>query len=113
MPGATQDRAPAVELAIRSPVTRLQLFGTHADGPIDHVARVVQVPVVVEQAPGPLHTFVKRRARVRREDMECRGLDPLLHGPFDGTLEYVIVLAVHAEHEAGVDHHAEIVQPSG
>ncbi len=43
--------------------------------------------------------------------MERGRLDADRHRPLDGALEDVGVLAVHAEDEAGVDHHAEIVEP--
>ena len=56
------------------------------------------------------HAAVERRARVRRQDVKRRRLDAVLDRPFDRALEHRAVVAVHAEHEAAVDHHAEIVQ---
>ncbi len=58
------------------------------------------------------HSFIERRARVRREDVERGGLDALLDGPLDGALEHAFVVVVHAEDEAAIDHHACIVQAS-
>ena len=53
---------------------------------------------------------VERRARVRREDVKRRGLDALLDRPLDRALEHRVVVAVHPEDEAPVDHHAKVVQ---
>ena len=56
------------------------------------------------------HAAVQRRARIRRQDVEGRGLDALLDRPLHRALEHRPVVAVHAEDEAAVDHHAEVVQ---
>ena len=42
--------------------------------------------------------------------MEGRRLDAVPHGPLHGSLEDRLVVGVHAEHEAAVDHHAEAVE---
>ena len=60
--------------------------------------------------PCGLHPVVERRAGVGGQDVEGGGLDALLDRPLDGALEDGFVVLVHAEDEAGVDHHAELVQ---
>src|SRR5204862_4324417 len=44
------------------------------------------------------------------QDVEGRRLDALTNGPLDCAVEYIRAVAVHAEHEACVDHDAMVVQ---
>src|SRR5262245_9502489 len=57
---AAPDRAPAIEVAIGRPVAGLELFGAHASRAVDDVARVVAVPLAVQDAPLALHASVER-----------------------------------------------------
>ena len=45
--------------------------------------------------------------------MERRGRDAVLDRPVDGSPKHVLVVVVHAEDEAAVDHDSELVQPVG
>src|ERR1051325_6129060 len=99
-----------MEVSISAPVTFLQHLRRHLRRAIDSVARVIQIPVRVQDTPGFQHSFVERRARVRRQYVERRRLDALLNGPLDRALEHRLVISVHAEDEAAVDHHALLVQ---
>ena len=53
---------------------------------------------------------MQRRSRVRRENVERRGFNPLLDRPLHRAVEYGDIVAVHPEDEAAVDHDARIVQ---
>ena len=108
---APEDRAPAVEVPVGPPVPRLELLRPHAARFEHDVPRVVEVPVAVPDAAVLLHAIEERRARIGREDVEGRGLDPLLDGPAHGAVEDTRVVLVHAEDEAAVHHHAQAVQP--
>ena len=56
-----------------------------------------------------LHTFIKKGARIRRENVESGSLDSLLHDPFHGALENRFVVLIHAKNKAAVHHHAGVV----
>src|SRR5580704_15286957 len=72
---AARDGAPAVEIAISAPVAFFQLFWRHARRAEHSVARIVEIPIAVKQAPLFPHTPVKRCARIRRQDVEGGCLD--------------------------------------
>ena len=74
------------------------------------MARVVQIPVLDGEAPLSGDALVECRSGIRRQDVKRRGLNPVLDGPLDGALEHRPVVGIHAEHEAAVDHHPEIVE---
>lgn len=107
-----QDRTPAVEVAVGPPVARLQLIRTQLRRQIDHVARVVAVPAPARDAARGLHAGVQGCARVGRENVKRRRLDALLDGPIHRAVEHVGTVVVHAEDEACVDHHPEVVEAS-
>ena len=44
--------------------------------------------------------------------MESGGLDPLSDCPLDCSVENALIVIIHPEDKAGVDHHAQVVQPS-
>src|SRR4029077_12476873 len=69
-----------------------------------------EVPVAMEDAALRLHLLERDRSRIGREDVEGRGLDALADRPLDGAAEHALVVPVHAEDEAAVDHHPEAVQ---
>src|SRR4029453_9861293 len=71
---------------------------------------VVHVPIVNREPALFGEPAVQRSAWIRGEDMKCGGFDPMLDGPFDRSLEDRSVVAIHAEDEAAVDHHAEVVK---
>ena len=50
-PRPAQNRTPPIEVLVRAPVARLQRLGRQFGGLVDHMARVVEVPVAVEQPP--------------------------------------------------------------
>jgi hypothetical protein len=75
------------------------------------VARVVEIPVPVQQSTRALHAIVERGARIGRQDVKGRRLDALADRPVDRALEDVGVVSVHPEHEAAVDHDTVIVEP--
>src|SRR3984893_1844645 len=109
---ATPDRAPTIKISIGSPVAALQLVWLQVRGAKDHVARVVEIPVAMQQASLGLHPCVQCRVRVRRQDMKGGGLDAIRDGPLDGSIEHIGAVVVHAEHEAAVDHDSEVVEPA-
>ena len=104
------NRSPPVEVAIRAPVSAFELLARHAGGTKHRVAGVVPIPVVHDDAPLRLDSAMKRGARVRRQDVKRRGLDAVIDRPVDRLSEHGCIVVIHAEDEAAVDHHAEIVQ---
>src|SRR5437667_4620759 len=44
--------------------------------------------------------------------MECGRLNALPHGPIDGACEDAFVVVIHAENEAAVDHHSQVMEPA-
>jgi hypothetical protein len=66
----------------------------------------VQDPLLGLQAP------VQPGAGIRGHDVERGGLDALPDRPVHGAVEDIGLVPVHPEHEAGVDHDAQVVQPS-
>jgi len=66
----------------------------------------------VQQPAFSFHPCEERRPRVRREHVKGGGLDAVGDRPLDGPVEHLFSVAVHAEHEAGVDHHAQVVKPA-
>ena len=64
----------------------------------------------MKQAALRFQTPPQASAGVRCENMKRRGLDTLSDGPIYGSLEYGLVVLVHAEDETGVDHDTEIMQ---
>src|SRR3954469_24629438 len=109
-PGAGQDRAPPVEVPVRPPVPLLQLPRGQPCGFEDDLPGVVAVPVVVEEPARVAHAVVQARAGIGGEDVEGGGLHPVPGRPLDRTVENARVVVVHPEHEAAVDHDAEVVQ---
>lgn len=105
-----EDRTPAVEIPVRSPVPRFQVPGSDSSGTIDHVSCVIEVPIVVKQATRRFHPVIERGPRVRGQDMKRGGFDPLFDGPLDCPFEDVVTFPIHPEDKAGVDHHAKVVQ---
>lgn len=76
-PRPAQDRTPLIELLVGAPVARLQRLRCQPRGLVDDVARVIQIPIVMQQPPLARDARVERRARIRRQDMERRGLDAM------------------------------------
>ena len=76
------------------------------------MARVVEIPVVGHDTIVVGEATVQRRAGVRRHDVEGRCLQAARDAPIDGPFEHIGSVIVEAEHEATVDHHAEIVAAS-
>ena len=76
------------------------------------MARVVEIPVTVDQSALSLDTLVQRSTRIGRENVEGRGLDSLPDRPLDGPLEDGRVVLVHAKNEAAIDHHSQVVETS-
>ena len=74
------------------------------------MARVVKVPVAVQNPPLRFQAGMERGARVGREDVKRCGLDPLGDRPCDGSVEDAGVVLIHAEDEAAVDHHSQVVE---
>src|SRR4051794_35781145 len=108
--GAAQDRPPPVEAPVRPPVPLLQLPRGQPCGFEDDLPGVVAVPVVVEEPARVAHAVVQARAGIGGEDVEGGGLHPVPDRPLDRTVEDARVVVVHPEHEAAVDHDAEVVQ---
>ena len=105
------DRRPAVELAVGPVISGLEGLRRQACRPVDDVARVVEVPVPRRDPALRFHLGVEARPRIRRLDVERRGRDALLHGPVHRAPEHVLIVIVHPEDKAAIDHDAEIVQP--
>src|SRR5262249_39128674 len=78
---------------------------------IDHVSRVVAIPVAGQEPAVGYGTGEQSRTGVRRLNVKRRGRDPLLDRPIHRPPEHALVIVVHAEDEAAVDHDAEAVQP--
>ena len=107
---AARDGAPAVELTVGPVIAAFELPGGQACRLEDGVPRVVAIPVVGGDALLVHHAAVQRRPRIRRENVKRGGLDAVLDRPFHRPPEHRPVVGVHAEDEAAVDHHAEVVQ---
>ena len=71
---------------------------------------VVKIPVLNRDAALVRDAIVECRGWVRRQDVERSRLNPLLDRPLDSACEDLLVVAVHPEHKASVDHHSEVVQ---
>src|SRR3989442_8767645 len=78
---AAEDGTPSVEVPIRPPVTVLQLAGQQPGRFEDHMPRVVQVPITVQQSVLGFHATVQSSVWVRGEDVERRRLDSLRDRP--------------------------------
>ena len=75
---------------------------------------VVEIPIRRGDAVLRPEPLMQRSTGIGREDVECRRLDAVLDRPFHRPLEHGRIVAIHAEDEAAVDHHADIVQsPDG
>src|SRR5258708_36923503 len=101
-PRAAQDRAPPIEVFVRSPISFFQFLWPQAFGTEDAMASVVNVPIAVQEPAVVGHALVQRSARIRRENVEWRGLDSLGDRPIDGPVEDLRVVLVHAGEEACV-----------
>jgi hypothetical protein len=93
-------------------VARFERLRRHARRTEHRVARIVEVPVRRGDTALGREVRVQRRAGVRREDVECSGLDALLDGPLHRAVEDGLIILVHAEDETRVHHHTKIVQPA-
>ncbi len=110
--GTPPHRTPPVEVSVRPPVAGLQFVNRHPPRLEDGVPCVVQIPVFVQDPSLRTHPPVQRGARIGRQDVESGGLDALADRPVDRTVEHIGSVAVHAEHERGIHHHTEVVQPA-
>ena len=78
------------------------------------MAGVVEIPVARRRCdPRSSHAREQPRARIRRLDVKRRRRDAVLDRPVHRPPEHVLIVVVHAEDEAAVDHDAEAVQPVG
>ena len=75
----------------------------------DHVTCIEQVPVVVQQPVLGIHPAVEGRVRVWGENVIRRSFHSLFDGPLHGALENIRPVVIHAEHEAAIDHHAQVM----
>src|SRR5262249_13042952 len=76
----------------------------------DGMPGVVEVPVRGRDPTRGRHSAMKAGSRIRRQDVERRRFNAVLNRPFNRSLEHRLVVSVHAEYEAPVDHHAKIVK---
>src|SRR5215203_1099029 len=85
---AARDRTPPVKLAVRPSVAMLELRAGHPCGLKHRMPGVIEIPIVGSETALLGHPAVQRGRRIRREYVECRGLDSLLNRPLDGALEH-------------------------
>src|SRR5437660_1437037 len=109
-PGSPHNGPPTIKRSIRPPVPCFQHVWREFRGTIDDLARIVEVPVAMQQAPLPGHALIEGCRRVRGENMKGRRFYALLDRPLDRTIKDAFIIVVHAEDEATVDHDAKIVQ---
>ena len=75
------------------------------------MARVIEIPVTRGDAAIGFHAREESRAGIRRLNVIRRRRQTVLDSPFDRPLEDRLVIVIHTEDEAAVDHDAEVVQP--
>src|SRR6266567_1660140 len=74
------------------------------------MARVVELPVAMQETPLLRHTLVQGSGRVGSKNVKGSGFNSLLDGPFHGTIKDGFVIIVHAKHKTPVDHDSKIMQ---
>ena len=74
------------------------------------MARVIPLPVAMQDAALLLEPPVERGTRVGRERMERGCLDATRYGPLHRCVKDALVVLVQAEDEAAIDHHAQLVE---
>ena len=72
---------------------------------------VVQVPVARHDAALLLHAGEQPRAGIRCLDVEGRRRNAVLDRPVHGPSKHIVVIVIHTEDEAAVDHDPQIVEP--
>src|ERR1700681_2408112 len=109
----TRNRAPAIKLFVSPIVTGFQRFRPQPRRMIDHVTRVVQVPVTTDDASRAAHLRIQPSAWVRSLNVKGSGGNAVRNGPIDCAPEYVFAVVVHAEDEAAIDHNSQRILPIG
>src|SRR5688572_30060037 len=89
----------------------LEFVDAHVFRLEDHVLRVVQLPVLREDAPFGVEPLVERRIREWRYHGEPWQVDLRLHGEFGGLEEDVGAIVVQTEDEAPLQCDSVLVQP--
>src|SRR5262249_51175311 len=106
----SENCCPPIEVAIGLPVAVLELFAGKPARTKHGVASVVSIPIMACDSTLRGHASMETRAWVRRQNMKRRCLDAVRDRPIHSSFEHRSIVGIHAENEAAVDHHAEIVQ---
>src|SRR5712692_4465427 len=78
------------------------------------MARIVEIPVAVQQPPLLCHALIQCSGGIRSEYVKGGRFNALLNRPGDGTVKDRFVIIVHAKYEAPVDHDSQVVEaPDG
>ena len=75
------------------------------------MARVVKIPIAEHNPIRRLHPRKQSGARIWRLDVKGRSRQAVFDRPVDGSCKNALIVIVHPEHEAAVDHDAAVVQP--
>ena len=108
--GGPEDAPPAIKVPIGTPVSLFQRLGCQALGPEDGMPGIIEIPMGRGDPSFCLNSLVQGRPGVWSQNMEGGCLDSLLDRPFYGPIEYCLIIIVHAEDKAGIDHHAQVVK---
>src|ERR1051326_3362500 len=93
-PGTLHNRSPPIKVTIRLPVSGFQSLRGQLGRTIDDMARVVAVPVAVQQPSLLGHALIERGAGIRREDVKGGGFDALVDGPLDRSVKDRVIIFI-------------------
>src|ERR1700694_4627203 len=78
------------------------------------MARIVEIPVAMQQPPLLCHALIQCSGGIRGEYVKGGRFNALLNRPGDGTVKDRFVIVGHAKNEAPVDHDSKVVEaPDG
>src|SRR5688572_1213617 len=76
-------------------------------GLINHMARIIKVPVVCQDAPLSHHVPIKVCAGIRCQDMISGGRDCIFNAPLNGTSKHILVIFIQAKYKTPVDQNTQ------
>src|SRR5581483_4790178 len=106
------NRTPGVEFFVCPVVSIFQFSRRKSPGLVDDMPRVIEIPVTRRDTPRCCHFGEKPRAWVRCKNMKRGRGDAVVNRPIDGTTKHVAVVIIESEHEAPVNHDAEVIESS-